>query len=65
MCSGEQLDAAIRTDRVVTGDDRMPEVSRGHSIWNQAGEGLKALFAKAGATDKPNRSPIEGPNGPR
>lgn len=65
------LAAATRTDGLARVGDRMSEISRGHSRWMQAGEGLKALFAKAGEwdarvpTDKPNRSPIEGPNGPR
>ena len=78
MCLSKAL-CGTWTDGVVTRRDRMSEISRGHSRWMQTGEGLKALQferianlgsnfvrrAKAGATDKPNRSPIEGPNGSR
>ena len=39
----DQLHAATRTDGLARARDRMPEISRGHSRWIQAGEGLKAL----------------------
>ena len=45
------LAAATRTDGLARVGDRMSEISRGHSRWMQAGEGLKALFAKAGERD--------------
>lgn len=79
MCSSEAL-GGTRTGGSVTNRDRTSEISRGHSRWMQTGEGLKALqfdrkfeprftrpfgVRKRERTDKPNRSPIEGPNGPR
>ena len=42
LLGGEQLDAATQVDQSATNGDRMSDVIRGHSNWNQAGEGLKA-----------------------